>query len=77
MSNKFDTYYTLFSNIREVTPLLPVISFLGNSLDFNIFWEGTIPDEKTISRIKEVLRDFGTPIPDYRRKNYVSFTVLR
>ena len=56
----------------------PKIYFRENSNDILIAWKGTIPDEETVPKIEEVLKKFGTVIPEHARSfNLIGFTILR
>ncbi len=75
---KQNTYKTLVSYLSKVTSLEPEIYFQENSNNILIVWKGSIPNEDTVGKIEEVLKKFGTVLPDHHRNfNLISFTILR
>lgn len=72
------TEVAIRSLVLQVTDILPQIEFKENCKNIIVLFQGNIPDEDTTKEIENVLKAFGTPIPNHCREKFlVSFTISR
>lgn len=66
------------SHLAQITDITPEILFRPGSKKILISFQGNIPDEETTLKIENILKKFGTPIPNHcREKNFISFIIKR
>lgn len=72
------TEVAIRSRVLLITDILPEIEFQENCKNIIVSFRGNIPDEETTVELENVLKVFGTPIPNHcREKLVVSFTISR